>query len=112
MIIDPIPAELNSSNVAVVGRPCPSAERVKMQNFLKVLRQQICYFFPLHSKNMAAGAHCSALTGIDYGTLTNNWRTLHSFTLRFIAAGILVRIDRLNSSSHHDESNWASANVD
>ena len=55
----------------------------------------------------------SQYLNIDRGTLTNYWRRRLAVTLqKSIATGILSRMGTLNSTPHHDESNWTDAVVD
>ena len=125
MVTDPISSQLTINNAKVIGRAALHAERIKNMKFSEDSSAANMLFLPFVFETYGRWGpaferffttlmtHGSCHTGIDYGTLTNYWRRRLSFTLqKAIAAGILSRMGKLNSSPHHDESNWMAAVVD
>ena len=125
MITDPISSQLTLTNSTVSGRAALNAERIKNAKFLENSSAAQMLFSPFVFETYGRWGpslgkffttlmnHGSVFTGIEVGSLTNYWRRRISFVLqKSIAVGILSRMGRLNSSPHHDESNWASVIVD
>ena len=125
IITSPLSSQLTIQNASISGRAAAAAERVKNAKFQEDSSAANMLFLPFAFETYGRWGdsfskffiklmtHGSAYTGIDQGTLTNYWRRRISMTLqKSIAAGILERMGKLNSSPQHDESNWASAVVD